>query len=88
MPPPIYINTLVVCIKKRGKFGLDRPSVAAELMCYILACHFDFIFVSGYRTGKLTIPDNIQRACCCHLAVPLTIGHVDDDGLYSELLGF
>ena len=64
MPPPIYINTLVVCIRKRGKFGLDRPSAAAELMCYIQAGHFDFIFILGYSTGKLKMRYNIQRACC------------------------
>jgi hypothetical protein len=49
---------------KKGKFGLERPSAAAELMCYIQACHFDFIFMLGYSTGKLKIRHNIERACC------------------------
>jgi len=43
---------------------LDRPSAAAELMCYIQACHFDFIFILGYSTGKLKMRHNMQRACC------------------------
>jgi len=43
---------------------LDRPSAAAELMCYIQACHFDFIFIFGYSTGKLKMRHSAQRACC------------------------